>query len=137
LAANLDRIPPGARVLAPFDIEAKIEHNHVVSHRDYLIRYYSTYGLAVESAYDALAMASYPSERSSIQRFLRSRYDVLKARLGQASSDHILAQLIDGLKTVAVEVPDVPLEDVEPCCDMIVAHAFVECTVLEAPKNAG
>lgn len=123
---------PHPKNLEPYQIDEKLNFNHVRRYRR-LIEESSTEFHSVDGAYDALAATSYPS-RLVVQRYLRSRYLNIRAETPEATSDVILQTLIAEIKSKVETVRGVPAEWVSPCCDQIVAHAFVECTVLEDPN---
>lgn len=136
LADNIEPLAPSNRTLTPFEIVDKITFNGVQRYRR-LIEESSTDIHAVEGAYDSLAASSYPRTRTIIQRHLRSKYNSLRAEHHVASSDEILQMILKELKALARNADGLPAEVVDPCCDIIVAHAFVECTILETPPHVG
>lgn len=127
--------PQGNKTLISFDIDRKITFNEIERYRNF-IQQASTDFYTVDGAYDALAVAAYPTAKIFIQRYLRSQYRNLRAQDPTRSSDEILERLIAELKALARDAEGVPPELISDCCDIIVAHAFVECTVLESPSHA-
>ena len=114
----------------PADIERKLVYNNVQRFEDF-IRDYGTYGHAVEGAYSAVDGAS-PRIRLRVTRFIRSLYHRIAASDNTLSSDDILEMLVSRLNDRVADV-EMPAEEVEPCCSMLVAHAFIGCTVLKTP----
>lgn len=113
----------------PSEVDEKLEFNGVVAYKPFILEY-GTYGHAVEGAYKALNDND-PGIAQRVTRFIRSLYRSLDAQRPPLASDEILRSLINDLYERLGNVPDVPAEEVEPSCNMIVAHAFVNCTVLK------
>lgn len=117
----------------PAEVEEKLSFNHVNGFREFILEY-GTYGHAVEGAYRSLGNSD-PSIVRRVTAFIRSLYYDIAAESPVPSSDVILRRLIDILRSRVGQVPDVPAEQVDPCCNMLVAHAFVNCTILKHPNQ--
>lgn len=113
----------------PSEVEEKLAFNEVVRFKSFILEY-GTYGHVVEGAYQALNNSE-PGISQRVTRFIRSLYKGIETRKPALSSDDILQQLISTLYERAGDVPDVPAEEIEPSCNMLVAHAFLNCTVLK------
>lgn len=113
----------------PSDIAEKLTYNDVTAFRQF-IEEYGSYGYAVEGAYSALQNSD-PQIASRVSRYVRSLYIDIAAETPRPGSDAILRRLVDTLRERVGAVADVPAEQVDPCCSMLVAHAFVNCRVLE------
>lgn len=113
----------------PSEVQDKLTFNGVTRYRKF-IEHYGTYGHAVEGAYAAINNTE-PRVAERVTRFIRSLYNDLEEAVPPLSSDEILGQLIHTLYTRLGEVPDVAAEEIEPSCRMLVAHAFISCTVLK------
>lgn len=114
----------------PSEVEEKLTFNGVTRYRKF-IEHYGTYGHAVEGAYTALNNTD-PKVTGRVTRFIRALYDDLDEAEPPLSSDEILRELIDTLRTRVGEIPGLAAEEIEPSCRMLVAHAFISCTVLKS-----
>ena len=126
----------------------KIEHNNVRTNK-YVIRQYLEHSAAIEAAYERID-AVIPFGREVVLRNLNDLYyqcldflgidyfesiDISKIR---ENSDQILDFIVNHLKNFAFESKNVPSmkEHVVQGVSVIVAHAFLECIILEVPNDA-
>jgi len=119
----------------PIEIDNKLSLNQVELYRRFILDY-GRYGHAVEGAYSALN-ATDPSVGRRVTGFIRSLYRDIEASEVGLTSDKILRSLIERLRERAGQVPDVPAEQLDPACSILIAHAFVNCTILERVVQAG
>lgn len=126
----------------------KIEHNNVRTNK-HVIRQYLEHSAAIESAYERIDALT-PFGREVVLRNLNDLYyqcldflgidyfesiDISKIR---ENSDQILDFVVNHLKNFAFESKNVPSmkEHVVQGVNVIVAHAFLECIILEVPNDA-
>jgi len=126
----------------------KIKHNNLGS-KSYIIKQYLDYSSKVEDAY---------SEINSLVAFgkdtiLRNLYDLYYSALDAVEIDHfsenidmnkikdnsefIFDFIIEKLKNTVFESQNTPSlkEHIELGINVVVAHAFIECIVMENPNN--
>jgi hypothetical protein len=126
----------------------KIEYNNIRTNK-HVIRQYLEHSAAIEAAYQRIDALT-PFGRDVVMRNLNDLYyrclDILDIDyLGSIDicmirerSDHIIEFIINELKNFAFESKNVPSmkEHVVQGVNVIVAHAFLECIILEVPKDA-
>lgn len=132
----------------PVDTVRKIEHNNIRLNR-HIIHQYIDHSAAVEEAYKRIDAAT-PFGRDVILRNLNSLYyqcldsldidyfDTIDIEKIRENSDHILFYIVNQLKNFAYESKNVPSmkEHVVQGVNVVVAHAFLECIILEVPSDA-
>lgn len=134
LAKKLDE-EPSARSLHPFDIDEKIQFNRIARFEQHIKDNSEAHWL-VEDAYKNAEAAAGTRVRSAIYRFLRNEVSFLKAKTPAATGDDVLERILEKVRDMIGTPESVPAEDVLPCCDMIVVHAFTACVFLRAPCDA-
>ncbi|MCU1784457.1 hypothetical protein NTD80_17025 [Pseudomonas sp. 13B_2.1_Bac1] len=139
---RLDQRPTG-------EVVKKIKYNNMGS-RSYIVRQYLEYSSRIEDAYiDVNALI--PFGKDTILRNLNGFYfaaldevgidyvcgpvDMLKVR---DNSIFIIDFIISKLRNFAYESMNRPAlkENVELGINVVTAHAFIECVVMENPNNA-
>lgn len=132
----------------PVSAVRKIEYNNIRTNR-HIIHQYLDHSAAVEGAYARIDAVT-PFGRDVILRNLNSLYYQCLDMLGvdyfgtididkiREHSDHILAYIVNQLKNFAYESKNVPAvkEHVVQGVHVVVAHAFLECVILEVPSDA-
>jgi len=131
------------------EVVKKIKHNNISS-RSYIIRQYLEYSSKIEDAYKDVNVLI-PFGKDIILRNLNGFYfaaldevgidcvceqvDMLKVR---ESSVFIIDFIIGKLRNFVYESMNKPAlkENVELGINVVVAHAFIECVVMENPNNA-
>lgn len=139
---SLDRRRPSSETMA------KIEHNHLKSKR-HIIKQYLDHSLKVEEAYSEID-SMIPFGKDTIFQNLNDLYfsaldevdidylicdvDINKVR---ENSEFILDFIIKKLKNAVFESKNKPSykEHVELGVNVIVAHAFIECVIMENPTH--
>lgn len=125
----------------------KIDHNNIQS-RKYIIKQYLDRSSTIESAYIDIA-ATIPFGKDIIFRTLNDLYHSVLDELdidyfsdGQIdmekirnNSEFILDSIIKKLKSAICEADNAPnlKEHIDAGVNAVVAHAFIECIVLENP----
>ena len=134
LAKTLD-VDPSARSLRSFNIDDKIAFNQICRFANH-IRDNSEAHYLVEDAYRNAEAASGTRVRNSIHRFLRNEVSFFQGTKPDATGDDIIQAMIERVRSMVGASDSVPAEDVYPCCEMIVVHAFTACVFLKAPCDA-
>ncbi|WP_208623373.1 ABC-three component system protein [Proteus terrae] len=131
----------------PANVTTKINHNMLNSRRRIILQYKS-YSSHIERAY-TLAEQNIINGKQSAMELLNEMYcnslekygidsfepDITKVR---QHADEIISDVIKQLKKFVYNSANVIQykEQVEIGINVVVAHAFVECCVLENPNNA-
>ncbi len=131
----------------PANVSTKIEHNMLNSNRRIVLQYKS-YSAHIEKAYN-LAEQNIINGKQSAMELLNQMYcnslekfeidyfnaDIAKVR---KHADEIINDVIKQLRKFVYSSANVInyKEQVEIGLNVVVAHAFVECCVLENPNNA-
>lgn len=131
LAENLDQLP-SERELKEFGIEDKMSFNGIQRFAEH-IRINSEAHYQVEDAYKNAEVASGNRARSSIHRFLRNEASLYEAQNPCATGDDVVSEMINRTRKLVGAPDGIAAEDVYPCCDMVVIHAFTACVFLKAP----
>jgi hypothetical protein len=133
LAETLDELPR-KRELIPSDIEEKMKANGIASFAEH-VRMNSESHYLVEDAYGNADVATGDKTRSNIHRYLRGEASYFQAQNPNATGDEVMDAMIGRVRQ-AVGAPEfLTTEELYPCCDMIVVHAFTVCVFLKAAKN--
>ncbi len=131
----------------PADVIVKIEHNNLNS-QVAILGQYQLYSSSIESAYDNIDKTIVNGKANVLlmlkDYYFKALYDFgLNPYLGnmdieeiRKNSDSILIKIINNLKDFCYKSANVPShkESVEIGVNVIVAHAFVECLILENPN---
>ena len=126
----------------------KIKYNNLYA-KSHIIRQYLDFSSKIEEAYDEIdSLVAFGKD--TILRNLHDLYynaldvvsidylscdiDMIKIR---ENSDYILEFIIQQLKNTAFESKNTPRfkEYVETGVNVVVAHAFIECVIMENPEN--
>lgn len=130
----------------PVNAVLKIKHNYIQKNR-HVISQYLEYSAAVEAAYLRID-AVVPFGRDSILKNISSLYYECLDTLGidyfssisiadiRQNADYIIDYIVTRLRNLAFESKNVPRmkEHVVQGINVVVAHAFVECIILEVPE---
>ena len=131
----------------PPDIQSKIEYNNLVSEKWTIVKY-TGYGEAIENAYVQVEAEVVNGKSKALSKlndfYLQAlgkfdidiqKIDINKLRL---HSDDIFqavtSSLHDYLLKNDASLSTISHEELDTGINLIVAHGFVECLVLEAPK---
>jgi len=127
----IDADPAGAQreYGSPSEIDEKLEYNAVDRYEE-IIREFGQYGHAVLGAYRALE-AHQPTIGPRVTRFIRTIYYQIAAQKKAQCSDDILEKVVERLAQLTGQTPDVPLEVILHSCNVLVAHAFINCDILK------
>lgn len=126
----------------------KIQYNNIRMNR-HIIQQYLEHSAAIETAYERIDNLI-PFGRGTVLRNIKNLYyqcldafnidyfgdiDICQIR---ENSDQIIEFIVNSLKNLAFESRNVPSmkEHVMQGINVIVAHAFIECIVLEVPSDA-
>lgn len=126
----------------------KIQHNNIQS-KKYIIKQYLDHSSAIETAFieiDSIIPFGkeiilenlndlYFSALDELHiEYLEEEIDILKVR---ENSEFILDFVIQKLKNCAFESKNTPTlkEQIEHGVNVVVAHAFIECVILENPND--
>lgn len=142
--------PGGSSALSTYDIDAKLDHNRVFKYRT-LIEEYGEYGQNVIKALSTVDQEKIGSE----QKILKLISSFYKESLGELKkyhestdqerdfiesirehSDQIIEAVINKLVDVvnrSSNGSEMAEEDLTLGANYVVAHAFIECKVLERP----
>ena len=126
----------------------KIEYNNIRTNK-HVIRQYLEHSAAIEGAYERIDALT-PFGREVVLSNLNNLYyqcldvlgidyfDIVDMCKIRENSDQILDFVINQLKNFAFESRNVPAmkEHVVQGVNVIVAHAFLECIILEVPNDA-
>lgn len=136
----------------PYEIQTKINHNDLQVYSA-LVREYNEYGNAIDTIYESVD-DSKPLSKRKIFRYLSGLYLQRKSHyISQEKfegsglteidtvrkySDKIfgeVVQLVEENLKIA-DLQGILLEDLNPCSQVIVAHGFINCKVLERTIKA-
>ena len=131
----------------PPDIQYKIEYNNLVSEKWAIVKY-TGYGEAIENAYvqvetevvNGKAKALSKVNDFYLQALGKFEIDILNMDINKLRlhSDEIFkivtSSLHDYLLDNDVSLSNISHEELDTGINLIVAHGFVECLVLEEPK---
>ena len=131
----------------PYEIEDKIEHNHVQTFRS-IIDEYGEYGIQIDTIYDEYD-DNVPGFKKKVFRYFSTKYALKKEQLlsknnGEdqlevirSNSDSILRETFnefrDDLKNS--DNLNISIEEIDACALAVVCHAFISCKILEKPKK--
>lgn len=129
----------------PTKISNKIEHNQLKSKRN-IVQQYKSYSSHIEKAYEIADKNIINGKQSamillndiymeSLEKYNIDAFDV-DMILVRAHADDIVENILKELKKFVYKSSNVPpyKELVEIGINVVVAHAFVECLVLENPN---
>lgn len=137
----LKRRPSSATII-------KIEHNNLQSN-SHIINQYLDYSSKIEEAYSDVD-SIIPFGKDTV---LRNLYDLYYSALDIAEidyldgivdidqvrehSDFILTSIVTKLKTTVFKSKNTPMfrEQIDLGVNVVVAHAFIECIIMENPNN--
>lgn len=138
----IKRRPPARAVV-------KINHNNIGS-KKHIIKQYVSRSAAIERAFQEIDSVV-PFGKNVVLRSLNDLYfaaldeveidymssDEIDIEKVRENSDFIIDFIINKLKEVAFGSKNVNSyrEEIESGIGVIVAHAFIECVILEAPEN--
>lgn len=129
-------------------ISEKIEYNNLIKYKGF-IEDYGNYGSTIDSIYTSLD-SEVPNTKKRFLQFINIKYkevlgDLIRKSpdktirdIVQVSSDDIMDYVFEKLKETynASEVIDVvDIEDLNTCLICIICKAFIDCKILEIPKN--
>lgn len=127
----------------------KINHNNIKS-KKHIIKQYLDFSSNIESAYDTIDSAI-PFGKQIVMQNLNDLYyaaldevnidyfeNVVDIVLIREHSEYILDFIIQKLKNLSYESNNTPnvKEQVELGVNVVVAHAFIECIVMENPNDS-
>lgn len=134
----------------PYEIQTKINYNDLQSYSS-LIKEYNEYGNAIDTIYESVDDTK-PLSKKKIFLYLSSLYLQRKShyisqekleKSGLTEIDTVrkysdkifgeVVQLVEENLKVA-DLQGISLEDLCPCSQVIVAHGFINCKVLERTK---
>lgn len=138
-------------MLSTYDIDAKLDHNHVFKYRA-LVEEYGEYGQNVIKALNTVDQEKMGAEQK-ILKLINSYY---KESIGELKKHHIAnnksAELIESIRLHSDQIIESVInklvtvvnnssngnelteEDLILGAKYVVAHAFIECKVLERPS---
>lgn len=141
----------GSGMLSTYDIDAKLDHNHVFKYRA-LVEEYGEYGQNVIKALNTVDQEKMGAEQK-ILKLINSYY---KESIGELKKHHIAnnksAELIESIRLHSDQIIESVInklvtvvnnssngnelteEDLILGAKYVVAHAFIECKVLERPS---
>lgn len=135
------------RRTVPADVIIKVQHNNLRSQR-FILAQYQAYSATIETSYDNIDK-SIVNGKAKVLMMLEQLYvkalsefgvdpywDEVNIETVRENSDHIIGKIIKSLKDFCYKSANVPSdkESVEIGVNVIVAHAFVECLILENPN---
>lgn len=138
---RIDRLPSSEAI-------AKIDHNNLRS-KSYIIKQYLDHSVSIEEAYkdiDGLVAFGKSTILQNLNdlyycaldavdiEYLICKIDIEKVR---ENSEFIIEFIIQRLKSTVFESSNTPLyrECIELGVNVVVAHAFVECVIMENPSH--
>lgn len=131
----------------PSKVIKKVEHNNLVTQR-FILSQYQNFSTSIETAYEIID-TNIVNGKAKVFLMLDNLYmkalckvgidpnfDEVNMEIIRQHADDIIESIINGLKEFCYESSNVPSdkESIEIGVNVIVAHAFVECTVLENPN---
>jgi hypothetical protein len=131
----------------PSKVVKKIQHNNLVT-QTVILSQYKAYSASIETAYQ-IVDSNIINGKDKVFLILDDLYIKALADVGidlilgeidmeiiRKNADDIIRTIVEGLKKFCYESANVPSdkESVEIGVNIVVAHAFVECTVLENPN---
>lgn len=135
------------RRIVPADVIVKVKHNNLRSQR-FILTQYQTYSATIETSY-ANIDKSIVNGKAKVLIILEQLYakalsefgldlhwDEMNIEIIRDNADSIIEKIIKDLKVFCYKSANVPpdKESVEIGVNVIVAHAFVECLILENPN---
>ncbi len=132
----------------PSDVVVKVKHNNLKTQR-YILSQYQSYAASIETSYEIIDK-NITNGKAKVFMMLDNLYvkalsdigidpffDDIDMDLIRQNSDGIIKSIVSGLKKFCYESSNVPSdkESVEIGVNVVVAHAFVECRVLENPND--
>ncbi|SHJ76111.1 ABC-three component system protein [Halodesulfovibrio aestuarii] len=152
LLSNLTHRQPQTmqkRRTPPADVIVKIKHNHL-NKKQHIIRQYLDYSSLIEEAYDDIDK-SIPFGKDTILRNLENSYfkaldnfeieyfikEELDLEVLREKSGAIIDFIISDLKKTIYESNNTPelQEHIDIGVNVVVAHAFIECVIMEKPDD--
>jgi hypothetical protein len=131
----------------PAKVIKKVNHNNLITQR-YILSQYQAFSTSIETAYK-IVDTNIVNGKAKVFFMLDDLYIKALSDIGidlffgevdmdliRQHADDIIEKVIKGLKIFCYESSNVPSdkESVEVGVNVVVAHAFVECTVLENPN---
>lgn len=132
-----------------YDIEEKIEHNHLIAYKD-IVEDYGSYYYTCEKAFEYIDSNNYGSKKrilrniseiyKEIKRSLIIENDptIVLIDLIRINSDKIINQVKKEIKIrfeVSYTTENIFDDDLDFCLSVFVCYAFCECKILERPKK--
>lgn len=131
----------------PADVIIKVTYNNLQSQR-FILSQYQAYSASIETSYESIDK-NIPNGKTKVFMMLDNLYFKALSDIGldpffgevdieliREHSDNIIVKIIKGLKDFCYKSSNTPSdkESVEIGVNVIVAHAFVECRILENPN---
>jgi len=132
-----------------YTIEDKIGHNNVVGYK-WLIEDYGVYGKELDDKYDGLDEEA-PGRKLKLFRLITDTYKIHLGRyqtenpkselliIIQSNADKIIHDVIEDLINKLLQSDNydenITMEEYRISIQIIVAHAFIHCKILENPKK--
>ena len=131
----------------PYKIDDKISYNSLNTFKD-IIEEYGQFGVKIDSLYDEYDNNN-PGFKRSAFNYFKAKYQLKKQELHakqpkkksievvRANSDKIIRDIFDDFVKEIKKSNNlnVSLEDIETCALAITCHAFIQCKILEKPKD--
>jgi hypothetical protein len=132
----------------PAAVIVKVDHNNLQS-QCFILKQYQAYSASIETSYKIID-TNIINGKSKVFLMLDNLYVKALSDIGikpfaseidmeliRQNADDIIKKIITGLKDFCYESSNVPSdkESVEIGVNVVVAHAFVECLILENPND--
>jgi len=130
----------------PAAVIKKVNHNNLQT-QQFILAQYQAFSTSIETAYKVID-ANIVNGKAKVflmldDLYIKALFDIginpimgeIDMMLIRQHADDIINKIIEGLKSFCYESSNVPSdkESVEVGVNVVVAHAFVECRVLENP----
>jgi len=131
----------------PADVVIKVDYNNLQSQR-FILSQYQAYSASIETSYESIDK-NIINGKAKVFMMLDKLYFTALSDIGldpffgevnieliREHADNIIIKIIKGLKDFCYKSSNTPSdkESVEIGVNVIVAHAFVECRILENPN---
>mgnify|MGYP001567465319 CR=1 FL=1 len=116
-----------------FEIERKIDFNHLVSAKN-IINDYNVYYNRLDKIYSEFDTSGV-NKSSSVLATIRREYTKNSKNKKDDELFYVIIDNVQGKVIQSANFNKIPIDELELCINILVVDAFIRCKIFENPKN--